>query len=57
MSRSGVDTFVQYPCTELRTGGYRPSAVRRVLIPKPGQPGNFRPLDITRGERWTNFAG
>jgi group II intron reverse transcriptase/maturase len=43
---AGVDTFVQHLRTELRTGGYRPSAVRRVLIPKPGQPGKFRPLGI-----------
>lgn len=31
---------------ELRTGRYRPSAVRRVRIPKPGRPGEFRPLGI-----------
>ena len=31
---------------ELRTGRYRPSAVRRVHIPKPGRPGETRPLGI-----------
>jgi RNA-directed DNA polymerase len=42
----GVDTFVQDLRSELRAGAYRPSPVRRVLIPKPGQPGKFRPLGI-----------
>lgn len=31
---------------DLRTGRYRPSAVRRVRIPKPGKPGETRPLGI-----------
>ena len=31
---------------DLRAGRYRPSAVRRVRIPKPGKPGETRPLGI-----------
>jgi RNA-directed DNA polymerase len=42
----GVDTFVAQVRAELRSGAYRPSPVRRVLIPKAGQPGKFRPLGI-----------
>ena len=42
--RDGVDTFVETVRAELRSGSYRPAPVRRVLIPKPGQLGKFRPL-------------
>lgn len=43
---SGGDAFVAQLRAELRSGAYRPSPVRRVLIPKGGQPGKFRPLGI-----------
>jgi RNA-directed DNA polymerase len=42
----GVDAFVDKVRKELRSGVFRPSPVRRVLIPKPGQPRKFRPLGI-----------
>ena len=31
---------------ELKADGYRPQPVRQKLIPKPGQPGKYRPLGI-----------
>jgi group II intron reverse transcriptase/maturase len=43
---SGVDTFLQDLSQQLRTYTYRPSVLRRVQIPKPGRPGEFRPLSI-----------
>jgi len=44
--RQGVETFVEQVRTQLRSGSYRPSPVRRVNIPKAGQPGVYRPLGI-----------
>ena len=44
--RSGVEQFVADVRADLRSGRYAPSPVRRVLIPKTGQPGKFRPLGI-----------
>jgi group II intron reverse transcriptase/maturase len=41
-----VGAFVDRLRAELRAGTYRPSPVRRVLIPKPGQPLRHRPLGI-----------
>lgn len=43
---NGVDAFVADARAELRSGAYRPSPVRRVMIPKNGQPGKFRALGI-----------
>jgi len=42
----GEARFLQDIQRELSTGTYRVSAVRRVHIPKPGQPGRTRPLGI-----------
>ena len=44
--QSGVDTFLAAIRKDLRDGSFRPSPVRRVLIPKAGKPGAFRPLGI-----------
>ncbi|MFE1227877.1 group II intron reverse transcriptase/maturase, partial [Streptomyces sp. NPDC058759] len=46
VAASGVDAFLQELSERLRTYTYRPSALRRVKIPKPGRPGEFRPLSI-----------
>lgn len=43
---SGVREFLEELAAELRAGRYRPEAVRRVHIPKPGRPGQTRPLGI-----------
>ena len=45
-STIGVETFVAQTRAELRSGAYRPSPVRRVLIPKVGKPGEHRALGI-----------
>jgi len=42
----GEERFLDELQGELRTGTYRVSHVRRVHIPKPGQPGRTRPLGI-----------
>ena len=42
----GVERFLSELADELKTLRYEPEAVRRVLIPKAGQPGKFRPLGI-----------
>lgn len=44
--QSGVDTFLAAIREDLRDGSFRPSPVRRVLIPKAGKPGAFRGLGI-----------
>jgi group II intron reverse transcriptase/maturase len=42
----GEERFLAEIQTSLLDGGYRAAAVRRVRIPKPGQPGRTRPLGI-----------
>jgi hypothetical protein len=44
--QQGPETFIEQLRAELRSGRFRPSPARRVLIPKAGQPGKFRPLGI-----------
>jgi group II intron reverse transcriptase/maturase len=44
--QSGVEPFLTAIRKGLRDGSFRPSPVRRVMIPKAGKPGAFRPLGI-----------
>jgi group II intron reverse transcriptase/maturase len=46
IARDGIEGFLEGVRSELRSGDYLPSPVRRVLIPKPGQLGKFRALGI-----------
>jgi group II intron reverse transcriptase/maturase len=46
VAAAGVEEFLQGLSQQLRTGTYRPSPLRRVMIPKAGRPGEFRPLSI-----------
>jgi RNA-directed DNA polymerase len=43
---SGVGDFLDELANRLRAGTYRPRPLRRVHIPKPGRPGQSRPLGI-----------
>ena len=43
---SGVSEFLEELAAKLRSGTYRPKPLRRVRIPKPGRPGQLRPLGI-----------
>jgi group II intron reverse transcriptase/maturase len=42
----GVGDFLDELADKLRAGRYRPRPLRRVHIPKPGRPNQFRPLGI-----------
>lgn len=46
IEQAGTAAFLSEIGHELRAGCYRVSPVRRVHIPKPGQPGKTRPLGI-----------
>jgi retron-type reverse transcriptase len=43
---AGVARFLEAVAAELRAKAYRPQPLRRVRIPKPGKPGETRPLGI-----------
>ena len=43
---SGPEEFLLELRAELRSKAFQPSPVRRIMIPKPGKPGKFRPLGI-----------
>jgi RNA-directed DNA polymerase len=43
---SGVGEFLDVLAEDVRAGVYRPAPLRRVHIPKPGKPGQTRPLGI-----------
>ena len=43
---SGVAAFLSKLAEDLQAGTYRAARLRRVNIPKPGQPGKLRPLSI-----------
>jgi RNA-directed DNA polymerase len=43
---AGVRAFLEDLAAELGAGSYRPRPLRRVHIPKPGKPGQSRPLGI-----------
>ena len=44
--RAGVGDFLDELAAKLKAGLYRPRPLRRVHIPKPGRPGQLRPLGI-----------
>lgn len=46
IEESGVDAFLAELATALKERTYRPAPLRRVDIPKAGQPGKTRPLGI-----------
>ncbi|WP_370252156.1 reverse transcriptase domain-containing protein [Streptomyces sp. V4I8] len=46
VAAAGVEEFLRGLSEQLRAHTYRPSPLRRVMIPKPGRPGELRPLSI-----------
>jgi RNA-directed DNA polymerase len=44
--REGPQRFLDRLRRQLRNGSYRPTPVRRVMIPKRGKPGKLRPLGV-----------
>ena len=46
VAAAGVEEFLKDLSERLLTHTYRPSVLRRVQIPKPGRPGELRPLSI-----------
>ncbi|UGR49404.1 group II intron reverse transcriptase/maturase [Pseudomonas aeruginosa] len=53
----GVSAFLEEIRDALREGRYQPEPVRQRLIPKPGKPGQFRPLGIpTLADRLVQMA-
>lgn len=44
--RVGIERFLSGLREQLRSGSYRPSPVRRVMIPKRGKRGQYRPLGV-----------
>jgi retron-type reverse transcriptase len=44
--REGPQRFLDRLGRQLRNGSYRPTPVRRVMIPKRGKPGKLRPLGV-----------
>ena len=45
-AKLGEQCFLEGIQAELRSGAYRPRPSKRILIPKAGKPGQFRPLGI-----------
>jgi retron-type reverse transcriptase len=45
--RYGVGDFLDELAVKLRAGTYRPRPLQRAYVPKPGRPGQLRPLGIS----------
>jgi hypothetical protein len=55
-TRIGVECFLTKTRLVLLDGSYRPRPVRRVMIPKRGKPGLFRPL-VSLGVEFSLIVG